>query len=147
LEHQVAVEHLDPLGQEPAHALVPLAVPQGTERRLGQQLLDAVLRRDASCGPYEKHSPGVGQVGQQAFEQGLAEEPGRAGDQDAPPGEGFADPIPSGRIGRHPAILARVPGSAKACDSGGSGVPYPVNAPAPPSPAGAGAALVAQTGQ
>jgi hypothetical protein len=75
LEHQVAVEHLDPLGQEPAHALVPLAVPQGTERRLCRQLLDAVLRRDASCGPYEKRSPGVGQVGQQAFEQGLAEDP------------------------------------------------------------------------
>jgi hypothetical protein len=81
LGREVAVDHVDALGQHGRDPLLPGLVPQRAEGRPAHQGLDPLAPARAQLWPHEQRDPGLGEVEQEPLEHGLPEEAGHARDQ------------------------------------------------------------------
>ncbi len=98
---EVALEHLDVL-EDPGHTLFALALAQAIEARALQHVGQTVAAGRAELGPDEHDRARLGAVVEEAFEQGLPEEPGHAGHEDAFSCELLRDHVPRGPLSSLP---------------------------------------------
>ena len=96
---EVAVDHLDALVQHRHHARLAHPLTQRVERGLAEEVLDALAARGPGLAAHQQDHAGLGEVGQEAFEDDLREEAGHPGEQHRLAGEGLDDRGRRGRAG------------------------------------------------
>lgn len=77
-----AVEHGDPLTDDPFGLLGPHGVPPAPEHGFAQEVPEPVLPGLSALSAHEQPDVGGGVIGEQPLEHGLPDEAGRAGEQD-----------------------------------------------------------------